>query len=86
MAITATINSTNQTTAKINTNTSGANAVSVTVPSATSLSSMSSLSDIDLSVLNDGSILQYNANNSKWKSTNDLITENGRLLLNGGTF
>ena len=66
MAITATINSTNQTTAKINTTTSGANAVSVTVPSATSLSSMSSLSDIDLSVLNDGSILQYNANNSKW--------------------
>ena len=63
MAITATINSTNQTTAKINTNTSGANAVSVTVPSATSLSSMRSLSDIALSVLNDGSILQYNANN-----------------------
>ena len=86
MAITATINSTNQTTAKINTTTSGANAVSVTVPSATSLSSMSSLSDIDISVLNDGSILQYYAINSKWKSTNDLISENGRLLLNGGTF
>ena len=86
MAISATINSTNQTTAKINTTTSGANAVSVTVPSATSLSSMSSLSDIDLSVLNDGSILQFNENTSKWKSTNDLLTENGRLLLNGGTF
>ena len=73
-------------TATINTTTSGPNAVSVTVPSATSLSSMSSLSDIDLSVLSDGSILQYNSNNSKWKSTNDLLTENGRLLLNGGTF
>ena len=74
-------------TATINTTTSGPNAVSVTVPSATSLAqSMSSLSDIDLSVLSDGSILQYNANNSKWKSTNDLLTENGRLLLNGGTF
>ena len=73
-------------TATINTTTSGPNAVSVTVPSATSLSSMSSLSDIDLSVLNDGSILQFNENTSKWKSTNDLLTENGRLLLNGGTF
>ncbi len=72
-------------TATINTTTSGPNAVSVTVPSATSLAqSLSSLSDIDLSVLSDGSILQYNANNSKWKSTNDLLTENGRLLLNGG--
>ena len=85
MAITATINATTA-TATINTTTSGPNAVSVTVPSATSLSSMSSLSDIDLSVLSDGSILQYNTNNSKWKSTNDLLTENGRLLLNGGTF
>ena len=74
-------------TATINTTTSGPNAVSVTVPSATSLSkSLSSLSDIDLSVLSEGSILQYNATNSKWKSTNDLLTENGRLLLNGGTF
>ena len=73
-------------TATINTTTSGPNAVSVTVPSAASISSMSSLSDIDLSVLSDGSILQYNATNSKWKSTNDLLTENGRLLLNGGTF
>ena len=74
-------------TATINTTTSGPNAVSVTVPSATSLAqSLSSLSDIDLSVLSDGSILQYNATNSKWKSTNDLLTENGRLLLNGGTF
>ncbi len=74
-------------TATINTTTSGPNAVSVTVPSATSLSkSLSSLTDIDLSVLSEGSILQYNATNSKWKSTNDLLTENGRLLLNGGTF
>jgi hypothetical protein len=74
-------------TATINTTTSGPNAVSVTVPSATSLSkTLSSLSDIDLSVLSEGSILQYNATNSKWKSTNDLLTENGRLLLNGGTF
>ncbi len=74
-------------TATINTTTSGPNAVSVTVPSATSLAqSLSSLSDIDLSVLSEGSILQYNATNSKWKSTNDLLTENGRLLLNGGTF
>jgi len=86
MAITATINATTA-TATINTTTSGPNAVSVTVPSATSLAqSLSSLSDIDLSVLSDGSILQYNTNNSKWKSTNDLLTENGRLLLNGGTF
>jgi hypothetical protein len=74
-------------TATINTTTSGPNAVSVTVPSATSLSkTLSSLTDIDLSVLSEGSILQYNATNSKWKSTNDLLTENGRLLLNGGTF
>ncbi len=76
-------------TATINTTTSGPNAVSVTLPSATALLpniSVGSLTDIDLSVLNEGSILQYNINDSKWKSTNDLLTENGKLTLNGGTF
>jgi len=86
MAITARINSTNQTTAKINTTTSGLNAVSVTVPSAASMTQLSSLSDMDLSSLNDGSVLQYNEASSKWKSTNNLITENGVLKVNGGTF
>lgn len=72
-------------TAKINTTTSaGPKQVSVTVPSASTR--LNTLADVNVSTLNDGALLQYDNSSKKWTSRNDIITESGNLILNGGTF
>ena len=72
-------------TAKINTTTSaGPKQVSVTVPSASTR--LNSLTDVNVSTLNDGALLQYDNGSKKWTSRNDILTESGNLILNGGTF
>lgn len=72
-------------TAKINTTTSaGPKQVSVTVPSASTR--LNSLTDVNVSTLNDGALLQYDNSSKKWVSRNDILTESGNLILNGGTF
>lgn len=71
--------------AKINTTTSaGPKQVSVTVPSATTR--LNGLSDVNVTSLNDGALLQYDNSSKKWISKNDIVTESGNLILNGGTF
>jgi hypothetical protein len=71
-------------TATINNNTSGPRNVSVTVPSASTR--LSALGDVNVSTLNDGAMLQYDNTSKKWTSRNDIKTESGNLILNGGTF
>lgn len=71
--------------AKINTTTSaGPKQVSVTVPSSTTR--LNGLSDVNVTSLNDGALLQYDNSSKKWISKNDIVTESGNLILNGGTF
>jgi hypothetical protein len=43
-------------------------------------------SDIDVSALADGAILQYSSNSVKWVARNDTNTGTGTLKLNGGTY
>lgn len=43
-------------------------------------------SDIDVSALADGAILQYSSSVVKWVARNNINTETGTLKLNGGTY
>lgn len=74
----------NRITATINNTTSGPRNVSVTVPSASTR--LNALGDVNVSTLNDGAMLQYDNTSKKWTSRNDIKTESGNLILNGGTF
>ena len=75
MAVTARINS------------AGAQQVSVTVPSATSVAkNLTSLNDVNATTLEDGSILQYDATSRKFITRTDIKTQSGTLKLNGGNF
>jgi len=71
-------------TATINNNTSGPRSVSVTVPSASTR--LNTLGDVNVTSLADGAMLQYDNDSKKWTSRNDIKTESGNLILNGGTF
>lgn len=73
-------------TARINQRSSGAQRVSVTVPSAVAATSLINLSDVDTSTLNDGAIIQYNASSSKFETKNEIITSTGTLTFNCGCF
>ena len=46
----------------------------------------SKLSDVNASTLLDGAIIQYDDTTKKFVTRNDIITESGNLILNGGTF
>ena len=74
----------NRITATINNNTTGPRNVSVTVPSASTR--LNALGDVNVTTLNDGAMLQYDDTSKKWTSRNDIKTESGNLILNGGTF
>ena len=63
----------------------GTQKVSVTVPSA-SLKKLTSLTDVNATTLEDGSILQYDATSEKFVTRTDIKTERGTLKLNGGNF
>jgi len=71
-------------TATINNNTTGPKNVSVTVPAASTR--LNALSDVNATSLADGAMLQYDNDSKKWTSRNDIKTESGNLILNGGTF
>jgi phage baseplate assembly protein gpV len=74
-------------TAKINSNTSsGAQKVSVTVPSATAAQTFKRLSDVNVSNLSDGALIQYDAATDKFVTKNELSTTTGTLVFNGGAF
>jgi hypothetical protein len=43
-------------------------------------------SDIDISNLEDGSILMYSTSNSEWIAKNDLTPDSGEFIITGGNF
>jgi len=72
--------------AKINSNTSsGPQQVSVTIPSARSLS-FRGLNDVNVSTLADGALIQYDSATDKFTTRNELETTTGTLKFNGGQF
>ena len=85
--VTATVGSSGTTTAKINSNTSsGPQKVSVTTPSLSSSSTLTGLTDVNATTLNDGALLQYDASSSKFVTKTTIETTTGTLRFNGGTF
>ena len=44
------------------------------------------LSDVDVTSLADGALIQYNAESEKFVATNELDTETGEIRLTGGIF
>ena len=74
-------------TAKINSNTSsGAQKVSVTVPSATAAQTLKQLNDVNVTSLSDGALIQYDAATDKFVTRNELQTTTGTITFNGGNF
>ena len=89
----ATYTTGNNTTAVVGNNINnqtGPQNVSVTTPSITQIASnvnkLTQLSDVNASTLLDGAIIQYDDTTKKFVTRNDIITESGNLILNGGTF
>lgn len=87
----AVINNTGGTKATINSNNGNApQQVSVTLPSGTgsagSIQRLSALSDVDVSAVADGALLQYNGTTQKFTAKNELDTTTGTLVFNGGSF
>ena len=73
--------------AKINSNTSnGPQRVSVQLPSAAAAQSFVNLSDVDVTTLEDGALIQYDASTSKFKTKTEISTETGTITFNGGAF
>jgi hypothetical protein len=75
--VTATINSTAS---------SGPKQVSVSVPSATSSNRLRALNDVNATSLQDGALLQYDANTDKFVTKTEISTETGTITFNGGSF
>ena len=74
-------------TAKINSNTSsGAQKVSVTVPSASAAQTFKRLTDVNVTNLSDGALIQYDAATDKFVTRNELQTTTGTITFNGGNF
>lgn len=74
-------------TAKINSNTSaGPQRVSVTVPSATVTQNFKQLNDVNVTTLEDGAMIQYDATTDKFITKTTIETTTGTLKLNGGAY
>jgi phage baseplate assembly protein gpV len=74
-------------TAKINSNTSsGVQKVSVTVPSASAAQTFKRLTDVNVTNLSDGALIQYDAATDKFVTRNELETTTGTITFNGGAF
>ena len=72
--------------AKINSNTSsGPQRVSVQLPSAAT-QSFANLTDVDVSTLEDGALIQYDSSSSKFKTRTTIETTTGTLKFSGGNF
>jgi len=73
--------------AKINSNTSaGPQRVSVTVPSATAAKTFRALNDVNVTTLEDGALIQYDATSDKFVTKTTIETTTGTLRLSGGNF
>jgi hypothetical protein len=73
--------------AKINSNnSSGPQQVSVSSPSFTRVGSLKSMSDVNVTDLQDGAMLQYDAATDKFITKTEIDTPTGTLKLNGGRF
>ena len=74
-------------TAKINSNTSaGPQRVSVTIPSATAAQTFKALNDVNVTTLEDGALIQYDASTDKFITKTTISTDTGTLKLSGGNF
>jgi len=74
MAVTARINS------------SGAQQVSVTVPSASVTQNFKQLNDVNVTTLEDGALIQYDASSDKFITKTTIETTTGTLKLSGGAY
>ena len=88
--ITATYSTGTNTTATINSNSTGPQNVSVTSPSVAQIQSTVNkfvgLTDVNASTLEDGAMIQYDDTTKKFITRTEIKTESGNLILNGGTF
>jgi hypothetical protein len=87
----AVINQTGGVRANINSSTSaGPQQVSVQVPSTnlavSNVNRLRSLTDVDSSTLTDGALLQYDEDTDKFVTRNQIDTNQGTLVFNGGNF
>ena len=55
-------------------------------PSGAAAGTFAELSDVDVSALGDGALIQYNGNTQKFEVTQTIETNTGEIRLNGGTF
>lgn len=73
--------------AKINgNNNSGPQRVSVQVPSSTLSNTFKSLSDVNVTTLEDGALIQYDASTQKFITRTTIETTTGTLRFSGGQF
>lgn len=87
----AVINTSGGVTAKITPKTGGLpQQVSVTLPSGSNLQNnalkLALLQDVVITGIQDGALLQYRASDEKFVARNELETETGTLVFNGGNF
>jgi len=87
---TATINPNGGTTANINATTRGPQKVSVTTPTAQlnvdGVTQLRGMTDVDVSSLEDGALIQYDATSDKFITKTEISTETGTITFNGGSF
>jgi len=55
-------------------------------PAGEAAQTFAGLSDVDISALADGALIQYDESTQKFKATNELDTDAGEIRLNGGAF
>jgi len=73
--------------ARINSNTSsGPQQVSVTIPSASAAQTFKALNDVNVTTLEDGALIQYDATSDKFVTKTTIETTTGSLRLSGGNF
>ena len=73
--------------AKINSNnSSGPQQVSVQLPSAAAAQNFKNLSDVNVTTLEDGALIQYDSASDKFITRTELSTTTGTLKFNGGNF
>ena len=83
----AVINSTGGVRANINSNvSSNPQQVSVQLPSAAAAQSFKNLSDVNVTTLEDGALIQYDSASDKFITRTELSTTTGTLKFNGGNF
>ncbi len=80
--ITATVITDNSTTATVKAGTT----VLATKISEGASSMLQNLSDVDASVLSDGSMIIYDEPNKKFKTTTSIETDTGTIVFKGGDF